>query len=66
MNFVKEITLEQCHYEHFKFLSGIFNGLQLRWSTVDKEGFANVSMFQRLDYLWGGVHIYFGHQNKGA
>ena len=44
-------------------MSGVFIGLQLRWSTVDKEGFAVVSMFERLGYLWGGVHIYFGHQN---
>ena len=63
MKFAKKRTLEGCHYEHLKFLSAVLKGLQLRWSTVGKEGFAVVSMFQQLDYLWGGVHIYFGHKN---
>ena len=46
------------------FVSGAFKGSQLRWSTVDKEGFAIVSTFKRLDYLfWNGVNIYCDHRN---
>ena len=31
---------------------------------MDKEGFAIVSTFQRLEYLlWGGVKIYCDHRN---
>ena len=46
------------------FLSGTFRGSQLRWATVDKEGFAIISTFRRLEYLlWGGVHIHTDHRN---
>ena len=45
-------------------LSGSFKGSQLRWATVDKEGFAIVNTFRRLEYLlWGGVRIFAGHRN---
>ena len=34
-------------------------GSELRWPTVDKEAFAVVSTFKRLDYLlWNGVDIF--------
>ena len=46
------------------FLSGSFKGSQLRWATVDKERFATVNTFRRLEYLlWGGVHIFTDHRN---
>ena len=36
----------------------------MRWATVDKEGFAIVNTFRRLEYLlWGGVHIFTDHRN---
>ena len=46
-------------------------GSQLRWATVDKEGFAVVNKgfaivntFRRLEYLlWGGVHIFTDNRN---
>ena len=37
--------------EPLAFLSGSFKGSQLRWATVDKEGFAIVNTFRRLEYL---------------
>ena len=46
-------------HEPLAFLSGSFKGSQLRWVTVDKEGFAIVSTFRRL----GGVHIFTDHRN---
>ena len=51
-------------HEPVGFLSGTFRGAQQRWATVDKEGFAIVSTFKRLEYLlWNGVHIYTDHRN---
>ena len=39
-------------------------GSQLRWATVDKEGFAIVNTFHRMEYmLWGGVPIFTDHRN---
>ena len=35
-------------HELLGFLIGTFRGLQQRWATVDKEGFAIVSMFRCL------------------
>ena len=46
------------------FLGGTFRGSQQRWATVDKEGFAIVSTFRRLEYLMrGGVRIYTDHRD---
>ena len=51
-------------HEPLGFLSGTFRGAQQRWATVDKEGFAIVSTFKRLEYLlWNGVQIYTDHRN---
>ena len=51
-------------HEPMGFLSGTFNGAQQRWATVDKEGYAIVSTFKRLEYLlWDGVHIFTDHRN---
>ena len=46
------------------FLSGVFRGSQLCWSTVDKESFANLSAFQRVPYLLSdGSNIFCDHRN---
>ena len=56
--------VEKMSHEPREFLSGTFRGSRQRWVTVDKEGFAIVSMFRRLEYLlWGGVRIYTDHSN---
>ncbi|MEP0580138.1 MAG: reverse transcriptase domain-containing protein [Marinobacter sp.] len=58
------LALESMSHEPLGFLSGSFTGSQLRWATVDKEGFAIVNTFRRLEYLlWGGVHIFTDHRN---
>lgn len=58
------MELESMSHEPLGFLSGSFTGSQLRWATVDKEGFAIVNTFRRLEYLlWGGVHIFTDHRN---
>ena len=58
------VALENMSHEPLAFLSGSFKGSQLRWAaTVDKEGFAIVNTFRRLEYLlWGGVHIFRDHR----
>ena len=41
-----------------------FKESQMRWATIDKEGFAIVSTFRRLEhFLWNGVHIFTDHRN---
>ena len=58
------VPVEDMTHEPLGFLSGTFRGAQQRWATVDKEGFAIVSTFKRLEYLlWNGVHIYTDHRN---
>ena len=58
------VSVEDITHEPLGFLSGTFKGSQQRWATVDKEGFAVVSTFKRLEYLlWNGVHIYTDHRN---
>ena len=58
------IALENMSLEPVAFPSGSFKGSQLRWAAVDKEGFAIVDTFRRLEYLlWGGVHIFTDHRN---
>ena len=58
------VSVEEMTHEPLAFLSGTFKGSQLRWATVDKEGFAIVSTFRRLEYLlWDGVHIFTDHRN---
>ena len=58
------VAVEEMSHEPLGFLSGTFRGSQLRWATVDKEGFAIISTFRRLEYLlWGGVHIHTDHRN---
>ena len=58
------VALENMSHEPLAFLSGSLKGSQLRWATVDKEGFAIVNNFRRLEYLlWGRVHIFTDHRN---
>ena len=45
------VEVEKVSHEPLGFLSGTFRGSQQRWMTVDKEGFAIVSAFRRLEYL---------------
>ena len=58
------LQVEDMSHEPLAFLSGSFKGSHLRWATVDKEGFAIVSTFRRLEHLlWNGVHIFTDHRN---
>ena len=57
------VSLENMSHEPLAFLTGSFKGSQLRWATVDKEGFAIVNTFRRLEYLLCGVHIFTDHRN---
>ena len=58
------LAVEDMSHEPMGILSGTFRGAQVRWATVDKEGYAIVSTFRRLEYLlWGGVHIFTDHRN---
>ena len=43
------VALENMSYEPLAFLRGSFKGSQLRWATVDNEGFAIVNTFRRLE-----------------
>ena len=63
-DFASENIVEEWHHEPLGILSGIFEGSQQRCPTVDKESFAIVSTFQRLEYLlWGELNIYCDHRN---
>ena len=44
------VEVEKMNHEPLGFLSGTFRGSQQRWATVDKEGFAIVITFRRLEY----------------
>ena len=58
------VLVEDMTHEPLGFLSETFKGSQQRWATVDKEGFAVVRTFSRLEYLlWNGVHTYTDHRN---
>ena len=58
-------VVDQDH-EPLAFLSGAFKGASLRWSTVEKEGYAIIASCKRLDYLLqrpGGFIICTDHRN---
>jgi len=58
------MPVEDMSHEPLGFLSGTFRGSQQRWATIDKECFAIVSTFRRLEYLlWNGVRIHTDHRN---
>ena len=51
-------------HEPLAFLSGTFKGSQMRWATIDKEGFAIASTFRRLQHcLCNEVHIFTDHRH---
>ena len=48
------------------FLSGTFKGAQARWSMLEKECYAIMIAFDKLEYLFlrnGGIHVYTDHRN---
>ena len=56
-DFRSGVALANMSHEPLAFLSDSFKGSQLRWATVDKDGFAIVNTFRGLEYLlWGGVN----------
>ena len=60
----QNLPVEDMTHEPLAFLSGTFQESQMRWATIDKEGFAIVSTFRRLEhFLWNGVHIFTNHRN---
>ena len=55
---------EDMRHEPLAFLSGVFKGAQLAWSVTDKEAFAIVMTYVRLDYLFYGHSVIFtDHRN---
>ena len=60
----QNLPVEDMTHELLALLSGTFKGSQMRWATIDKEGFAIVSPFRLLEhFLWNGVHIFTDHRN---
>ena len=58
------VAVEDMSHEPMGSLRETFRGAQVRWATVDKEGYAIVSTSRRLEYLlWGDVHIFTDHGN---
>lgn len=58
--------LEQQRHEPLAFLGGKFTGAQKNWTTYEKEAYAIVQTFDRLDYLlWGAkqTHVFTDHKN---
>ena len=52
-------------HEPLAFRSVTFKGSQMRWAKIDKEGFAIVITFRRLEHcLWNGAHIFIDHRNR--
>ena len=54
------------HHQPLAFLSGRFNDVQLRWSTIEKESFAIIASVKRLHWLLAppeGFDIYTDHNN---
>ena len=47
----QNLPVENMNHEPLAFLSGTFNGSQMRWATIDKEGFAIVGTFRRLEHF---------------
>jgi len=58
-------TMEQRH-QPLAFVSGTFSGSQLRWPTVEKEGFALKETCLRTEHILqrpGGFEVYTDHRN---
>ena len=60
----QNLPVEDMTHEPLVFLTGTFKGSQMRWATIDKDGFAIVSTFRRLGHFsWNGVYIFADHRN---
>ena len=60
----QNVPAEDMTREPLAFPVGTFKGSQMSWATIDKEGFAIVGTFRRLEhFLWNGVHIFTYHRN---
>lgn len=62
---LEQPATEQLH-EPLAFLSSPFSGSQEHWSTYEKEAFAIVQTFRRLNYLLccaDEVSVFTNHQN---
>lgn len=46
-----EILVEDMTHQYLAFLSSPPKGSQVRWSTIDKVGYAIATSIRRLDYL---------------
>lgn len=58
--------MSEQEHEPLAFLGGKFTGSQKNWTTYEKEAYAIVQTFERLDYLfWGAhpVHVFTDHRN---
>eukprot|EP00736_Rhodelphis_marinus_P010817 Rmarinus@m.15248 len=61
-----ELPVNEQRHSPLAFLSGLFKGSSLRWSTCDKEAYAVVAACCKLDYYLlrdGGFEIYTDHRN---
>ncbi|CAM9632795.1 unnamed protein product, partial [Sphacelaria rigidula] len=47
----QRLPVEDMTHEPLAFLNGNFKGSQMRWATIDKEFFAILSTFRRLEHL---------------
>ena len=54
----QNLPVEDMTHKPLAFLSGTLKESQMRWATIDKEGFAIVSTFRRLE-LFGGMESTF-------
>ena len=60
----QNLPVEEMTHEPLAFLSCTLKGSQMRWATIDKEGFAIVRTFRRLEhFLWNRVYIFTYHRN---
>jgi hypothetical protein len=58
------LPVEKMRHAPLAFLSGSFKGSELNWSVTDKEAWAIVVAYRRLDYLlWGEVFLFTDHRN---
>ena len=52
------LPVDDMTQEPLAFLSGTFKGSQMRWATIEKEGFAIVSTCRRLEHFCGMEFIF--------
>jgi hypothetical protein len=58
------LPITEMRHEPLAFLSDSFKGSELNWSVTDKEAWAIVVAYRRLEYLlWGSVYIFTDHRN---